>query len=165
MALGSLPRRWVLQVLVGACHHALQSWWDRHRLCSLSWLQITQSGSENWTAPFLVFLAIPLCCCDRNLAANVRRSTLYFAEVQRIFFFNLMSFWSALGFYFRNRTNDNAAPLSCNVYCPVARAHWDWLLFQSGEAMAKGAYNYLMGSRKLDVLTPALPCLLPQAAF
>lgn len=29
----------------------------------------------------------------------------------------------------------------------------------------KGACNYLMGSRKLDVLTPALPCLLDQAAF
>lgn len=78
-----------------------------------------------------------LCCCDRNLAASVRRSTLCFAEVQRIFFFNLMSFWSARGFYFRNRTNGNAAPLSCNIYCPVARAHWDWLLFHSGEAVAQ----------------------------
>lgn len=107
----------------------------------------------------------PLCCCDRNLAASVRRSTLYFAEVQRIFFFTLMSFWSALGFYFRNRTNGSAAPLYCNVYCPAARAHWDWLLFQSEEAMAQRGVLLFNGKQKLDVLTPALPCLLDQAAF
>lgn len=88
VSLGSLPRRWVLQVLVGSCHHALQPCWGRHRLCSLSWLQVTQFGFENLNATFLVgFFCNPsLCYWDRNLAASVRRNTLYFAEVQRILF-------------------------------------------------------------------------------
>lgn len=103
----------------------------------------------------------PLCCCDRNLAASVRRSTLYFAEVQRIFFFTLMSFWSALGFYFRNRTNGSAAPLYCNVYCPAARAHWDWLLFQSEE----GEYYYLMGSKSWMFWLQLFPACLTKLPF